>query len=197
MERRGTFTLGVLLILVGGFFLAVQFVPDLDVWWQSFADWPFWIIGPGLLFIVSGLISGEYGLIVPGTIISGVGCILYYQNYTGDWESWSYAWALIIGFVGVGVFFMHLLQGNVRKAIDEGVTSVITSLVMFVIFGSFMRYIFGQKPFFGPYWPLLIIVWGVWLLLRPYIKPLKTRPIEDSVEEPVIEVDEPEIDVKD
>lgn len=190
MERRGTFTLGVLLILVGGFFLAVQFVPNLDNWWREIADWPFWIIGPGLLFIVAGLISGEYGLIVPGSIISGIGGILYYQNYTGDWQSWAYAWALIIAFVGLGVFLMHLLQGNVRKAMDEGITSIITGLVLFLIFGSFMRYIFGQEPFFGPYWPLLIIIWGVWLLLRPLIKPKKTAPIESSVEEPVIDVKE-------
>jgi len=196
MERRGTFTLGVLLILVGGFFLAVQFVPNLDSWWRNFADWPFWVIGPGLLFIVAGLISGEFGLIVPGSIISGVGCILYYQNYTGDWQSWSYAWALIIGFVGVGVFIMHMLQGNVRKAIDEGVTSIITSLVLFLIFGSFMRYIFGQKPFFGPYWPVLIIVWGVWLLLRPLIRQKRTASSDTVIEEPEIEVMEPEVEDK-
>jgi hypothetical protein len=187
MQRRGTLTLGILLILVGGFFLTMQFVPGIDIWWQNFADWPFWIIGPGLLFILAALLSGEYGLVVPGTIISGVGGLLYYQNYTGDWQSWSYAWTLVIGFVGVGVSIMHLLQGNLRKALDEGFTAIITSLVMFLIFGSFMRFLFGQKPFFGNYWPVLIILWGVWLIIRPLVKPKKPAAKMEKEEEVVVE----------
>lgn len=199
MQRRGSLTLGVMLILVGGFFLAVQFVPQLDNWWRAFADWPFWIIGPGVLFLMAALVSGEYGLVVPGTIISGVGALLYYQNATGDWQSWSYAWTLVIGFVGVGVSLMHLLEGNIRKALDEGVTAIITSMVMFLIFGSFMRYILGQEPFFGRYWPVLIIFWGLWLLMRPLVRGRKAveaaqelEPADEASPLPVEEVEVPE-----
>jgi hypothetical protein len=187
MHRRGTLTLGILLILVGGFFLTMQFVPEINTWWQHFADWPFWIIGPGLLFIVAALLSGEYGLVVPGTIISGVGALLYYQNYTGDWQSWSYAWTLVIGFVGVGVFIMHVLQGNLRKALDEGFIAIVTSLVMFLIFGSIMRFILGQEPFFGDYWPALLILWGIWLIIRPLVKSQKLDTKGDEQEAVAVE----------
>ena len=177
MNRRGSLTFGFLLILLGGFFLAVQFVPDLKSWYRSIADWPLWVIGPGLVFFLAAVISGVSGLMVPGAIISGIGGILYYQNVTGDWQSWAYVWTLIIGFVGVGVFLMHLLDGNIRKALDEGGTAIVTSLVMFLIFGSMMRYFFGQEPFFGPYWPVLIILWGVWMLIRPFFR--TKRKVED------------------
>ena len=169
MNRRGSLTFGVLLILVGAWFLAVQFVPGLSQWVASFADWPFWVVGPGLLFLVAAIVSGVSGLAVPGAIISGIGSILYYQNETGDWESWAYAWTLIIASVGVGIFIMHLLDGNLKKAFKEGGDTFLVGAVMFLLFSSFFRYIFGQPNLLGEYWPVLIILWGAWLLLRPIL----------------------------
>ena len=75
MNRRGSLTFGILLILIGGWFLAVQFIPALGDWVSRFFDWPFWVVGPGLLFLVAAIVSGVSGLAVPGSIISGVGLI--------------------------------------------------------------------------------------------------------------------------
>jgi hypothetical protein len=182
MNRRGSLTFGILLILVGGWFLAVQFVDPLEFWVDRFVDWPFWIIGPGLLFLVAAIVSGVSGLAVPGSIITGVGCILYYQNYTGDWESWSYMWTLIIGFVGIGIFLMHLLDGNLSKALKEGGNTIVTSLILFLIFGSIFRAVFGQTPFLGNYWPLLLVAAGLWILVRPFLRRPKTEMIEEEIE---------------
>ncbi|MBT3240083.1 MAG: hypothetical protein HON98_05160 [Chloroflexi bacterium] len=175
MSKRKSLTFGVLLILVGAWFMAVQFVPGLEDWFENYADWPFWVIGPGVVFLAAAVISGVTALVIPGSIISGIGGLLYYQNQTGDWESWSYAWTLIIGFVGIGVFLKHLLDGNIRKAFKEGGDTMLTSAVMFLIFGSFMRYFLGEEPFFGDYWPALIIIWGVWLLIRPSFRSKKPK----------------------
>ncbi|MEJ2512356.1 MAG: hypothetical protein P8Y72_12245 [Anaerolineales bacterium] len=136
MRRRGSFTFGVLLILMGAWFLAVQFVPDIGDWMSQFADWPIWVIGPGLIFILAGLISGVFDLMIPGSIISGIGLILYYQNETGDYQSWAYVWALIIVFVGIGIFLANVFRGKVSKAFEEGGPPMMTGLVMFLIFGS-------------------------------------------------------------
>ena len=179
MNRRGSLTFGILLILIGGWFLAVQFVPGIGDWVAKFVDWPFWIIGPGLLFLVAAVVSGVPALAVPGSIISGVGLILYYQNYTGEWESWAYMWTVIIGFVGIGVFLMHVLEGNFRKAVKEGGNTIVTSIVLFLIFGSFFRAIFGQTPFLGEYWPVLLIAVGLWMLIRPFFRLSRS---EDMVE---------------
>ncbi len=176
MKRRGSFTFGFLLILLGAWFLALQFIPDLGDWMEQIADWPIWVVGPGLIFILAGLISGVYDLMVPGSIISGIGLILYYQNETGDWQSWAYAWALIIVFVGIGVFLANLFKGNVRKAFDEGGPPFMTGVVLFLIFGSIFRVTFGQNPLLGDYWPLILVGVGLWLLIRPLFRRRKGGP---------------------
>lgn len=170
MKRRGSFTLGFLLILLGVWFLAVQFIPEIGDWMEQIADWPVWVIGPGLIFILAGLISGVFELMIPGSIISGIGLILYYQNATGDFQSWSYAWALIIMFVGIGVFLANLFKGKVGKAFEEGGPPIMTGLIMFLIFGSIFRATFGQSPLLGDYWPVLLMAVGLWLLIRPFFR---------------------------
>jgi len=206
MKRRGSFTFGVLLILLGAWFLVVRFVPDLGTWVEQFAGWPVWVLGPGLVFILAGLISGVTELMIPGSIISGIGLILYYQDTTGNWESWSYMWALIIVAVGVGVFLSHLFRGKVRKAFEEGGPPIMTGLVLFLIFGSIFRAAFGQNPLLGDYWPLLLVFLGLWMLIRPMFRRGKKKPqvtvnvdfgndgevIENAVVEGEVMVEEPE-----
>jgi hypothetical protein len=185
MNRRRSLTIGILLILIGGWYLAVQLFEPLEDWLDNFAEWPFLIVGLGLLFLVTAIVSGVSGLAIPGTIISGIGGIFYYQNYYNDWESWAYAWTLIIGFVGIGVFIMHLLEGNFRKAVSEGGNTILNSIVLFLIFGSFFRAIFDQDPFLGDYWPLLLIFAGLWMLVRPFLR--RRTPVEVEAEIEVIE----------
>ena len=170
MKRRGSFTFGVLLILLGAWFLALEFVPAFGDWMARFADWPMWIIGPGLIFMAAAIISGVYDLMVPGSIITGIGLILHYQNTTNDYQSWSYAWALIIVFVGIGVFLANLFRGKVRQAFEEGGSPIMTGLVLFLIFGSFFRATFEQEPLLGDYWPLVLVLVGLWLLVKPLLR---------------------------
>jgi hypothetical protein len=60
--------------------------------------WPFFVLAPGLLlfYLVKQLGQKAAGLAIPASIISSVGLILFYQNLTGHWESWAYAWALVM-----------------------------------------------------------------------------------------------------
>ncbi len=48
------------------------------------------------------------GLAIPGSIITGIGLLLLFQNLTSYWESWSYGWTLIIIFVGAGIYLAGL-----------------------------------------------------------------------------------------
>ncbi len=176
MKRRGSFTFGVILILLGAWFLALQFVPQLQDWINQFSDWPVWVMAPGVIFLLAALISGVYDLVIPGSILSGIGLILYYQNETGDWQSWAYAWALIIVFVGIGVFIANLLKGRFREAFNEGGPPIMTGVVMFLIFGSIFRAMFGQSPLLGDYWPLLLVFVGLWMLIKPLFRRNKRGP---------------------
>ncbi|MBI3158073.1 MAG: hypothetical protein HYZ26_00555 [Chloroflexi bacterium] len=169
--RRGSITIGVLLVLLGGWFLAVQLVPGLETWADTFAEWPMWVVAVGALFLVAAVVSGISGLAVPACIIGGIGGILFYMNRTGDWQGWAYAWTLIIGFAGLGAFLDNLLQGRFRKAVREGLNPIVTSLILFLIFSTIFReWVFNQPSLLGPYWPALLILWGLWLMVRPMFR---------------------------
>ena len=139
MNRRGNFTFGVVLILLGAFFMASNLVPDIGNWINQYADWPYFIVGGGVVILVAAITSGVNGLAIPAMILVGVGNILAYQNRTNDWESWSYAWGLIIVSIGVGVFISNILKGNFRKGFRDGGNLVVSGSISFLIFGTFFR----------------------------------------------------------
>lgn len=154
---------GIMLILLGLLFLAYQFMPGLFGWLQVELDWPLAVVGVGLFLLVLGLVVGAPGMAVPACIVGGIGGILYWQNATGQWATWSFAWALIPGFVGVGIILSGLLGGGkLREALESGGMLILISLVMFAIFGSFM----GGMNVLGNYWPVLLILLGVIVLAR-------------------------------
>jgi len=165
-RKRSNLGVGVLFILVGAFALVYQLVPGFqDILDLSF-DWPMIIVGFGLFLLVLGLLVGAPGMAVPAMIMCGIGGLLYWQNATGNWESWAYTWTLIPGFVGVGVFLAELLEGKFSSAIQGGGWLVLISLTMFVIFASFL----GGPAWIGPYWPILLILVGVVMLVRAFFR---------------------------
>ncbi len=158
MKRRSSVVGGIILIILGVLFLVKEIAPQYFQFW----DWPFVIIGLGLVFLIWALLSGSGGLAVPGAIIGGIGGILYYQNLTGNWESWSYIWSLIPGFVGVGVILSGLIDRNVRETLGAGLTLIIISGILFFAFGS----AFGFRSDLARYWPVLLIALGLISLVR-------------------------------
>jgi len=164
-KMRSNLAIGILLILVGGWFLALQIFPDIGDWFWNTFDWPFVIIGVGVCLLIFGLLAGAPGMAVPASIVAGIGGILAYQNATGNWESWSYVWSLIPGFVGIGIILAALLGDGGREGFRSGVTLVFISAILFLVFSSIM----GANPL-GAWWPVLLIFLGLWLLLRPFFQ---------------------------
>jgi hypothetical protein len=161
--RRSSLATGIVLILIGVLIFAAQLVPEWTAWFQ----WPLYIVGIGAVLLIIGLLTRVPALAIPACIVAGIGGLLYYQNATGNWESWSYAWALIPGFVGVGIVVAGLLGGEFRKSLREGGQLILVSLVMFLAFGSFFGLI-GLGPL-GQYWPVLLIALGVLILFNRLI----------------------------
>lgn len=162
VQRRSNLALGVVLILLGLVFLATRLLPGLEL----VIGWPWIVIGVGAALLVIGLLTGVPDMAVPGCIVGGIGGILYYQNLTNDWTSWSYMWALIPAFVGVGMLVAALLGGRSRYAIREGIRTLLVGIVLFVVFGSF----FGAFSWLGVYWPLVLVGAGVLILIENFFK---------------------------
>ena len=166
-QNRTNLFLGVLLILIGGWLVATRQVPALQNWLDNNFTWPMWTIGAGLLVLLIGLITGAPGMAVPASIIAGIGGILFYQNETGNYASWSYMWALIPGFVGVGTILTGLLGENTRRNLAHGLNLVVISTVMFLVFATF----FGGLSILGDYGAaIILILLGVYVLVRGFVR---------------------------
>ncbi len=166
-RTRSSIVGGLLLILLGLFFLAYQVMPERLAWLRLEMGWPMIVVAVGAGLLVFGLLVGAPGMAIPACIVAGIGLILYWQNATENYETWSYAWTLIPGFVGVGTILNGLLGGGkLRDALEGGFWLILISLVMFAIFGSFL----GGLNLFGPYWPALLILLGLIVLVRSFFR---------------------------
>jgi hypothetical protein len=160
-QGRTQLALGIILILLGAWFIAQRTFPEVAAFAARFSDWPFTVIGVGVLLLLLGLILGAPGLAVPAAIVSGIGGILYYQELTSNWESWSYMWTLIPGFVGVGVLLQGLLGEDTRRNLRHGLNLMVVSAVLFLVFAAFL----GGWNLLGNFGPaVLLILLGLWVL---------------------------------
>lgn len=158
---RSQLVLGIILILIGGWFLLNQTMPEFREFFEPYTKWPanMLLIGAGILII--GLVTGSPGLAVPAAIVAGIGGIFYYQQLTENYDSWSYMWALIPGFIGVGTVLQGLLGENTASNLKKGLNLMVVSAVLFLVFAAFL----GGWDILGNYGPAaLLILLGLWVL---------------------------------
>ena len=167
-RRSGSgIAIGVVLVVVGLFYLIVQ-VADVDL--SSFG-WPLFIIIPGLTLLIVGFVSLGTGAAIPGGILLMVGLVLAYQNSTGNWSSWAYAWALVApGGVGLGLFLQGLRERNIGL-IKQGRSLMFIALLIFMVGFVFFESILNlggmnDVPIVRAALPALFIVIGILLLAR-------------------------------
>jgi hypothetical protein len=162
-QNRTQLVLGVLLVAVGVLYLVAQQVPAVRALLEVGFQWPFYVVGVGLLLLVIGLLTGAPSMAIPASIVAGIGGILFYQNRTGDWESWEFLWTLIPGFVAIGILITGLLGEDTRNNLGRGLNLLVVSAIMFVIFAA----IFQRLSVLGPYGPAaLLILLGLYVFGR-------------------------------
>jgi hypothetical protein len=160
--NRTSLVFGIILILAGIAFFLIRSNPQLQRQIEEIWAWPLWFVVLGGFLLLLGLILGEPGMCIPAVIVSGLGGIFYYQFQTGDWMSWTYMWALIPGFVGIGIILASIFERR-WSYIWRGLDLVLISAVLYLIFAS----LFGGIKFLGPYGPaILLILLGVYVLIR-------------------------------
>ena len=183
-RNTGSLVCGSLLIIFGVLALLGKIFQNYD-FWGTF--WPFFIIGVGLLFFVGMFAGGRSvsGLAIPGTIITTIGLMLFYQNLTHHWESWSYGWTVILMSVGLGIFIMGVWgQNENQRSAGLGVLRI--GVILFIIFGAFFELIFTSGMRFGLrsiLFPVGLILLGLYLILmRSGLLPGRSTTTDTTIE---------------
>ena len=162
--KGSTILAGLILIAVGVILLILPLFPNVADVLNIEQQWPLIIVLVGALLMV-GAFLGSPGLAVPGSIVGGIGLLLYYQNVTNNWSSWAYAWALIPVFVGIGIIISRGIVGDLSSGVREGGRLIAIGLILFFIFGSFLGAGWGSTIGLA----VLLIGIGVWMIARMLI----------------------------
>lgn len=158
------FSVGVALIGLGLIFMLDQFL-RIDIMHYL---WPFFILAIGAAFFL-GMVSGGRSLgalAVPGSVITMIGLLLFFQNLFGLWATWSYAWTLIICAAGIGL----MIFGRWSELPDlsrAGRVVIGIGLALFFIFGMFFELgasLLGMHSPGGVFWALALILVGLYVL---------------------------------
>ena len=163
----GTWGVGGLLIVLGALLLVGQL---LGIRPGRFL-WPFFVIVPGVVVFAIALTAepqaGEV-LAIVGGIVTMVGALLLYQNTTGHWTSWAYAWALV-GPTAAGL--AQMIYGSLKgpdTLVATGRHVATIGIAIFLVGAVFFELVIGISGFglgrFG--WPVLLIGAGAFFLLR-------------------------------
>ena len=176
--NTGSLIAGAALIVFGLLALAGQLFKGFNFWGVI---WPFFIIGVGVLFFVGMYTGGKQaaGLAIPGSIFTFVGLMLFLQNLTDHWESWSYGWTVILMAVGVGIYIMGRYTENQGQR-ESGSRLIKIGAILFVVFGGFFEMIFNSFAFSKFLFPVALILLGMYLIFRRSIWPTSqpNTPVE-------------------
>lgn len=130
--------------------------------------WPMFILLPGLMMLGVALWGGRAGaaaMSIPGMFVSGLGGLLFIQNWTGYWESWAYAWTLLITFIGMG--FMLMGQRLEERSVHSmGNRLAKAGLYLFAGFAIFFELIIGISGGGGTLGALIMVGLGLFLLTQ-------------------------------
>lgn len=157
---RGTLALGALLVIGGLLLFAGQ---QLGIGLDDLG-WPMIVVTLGVVLFVLGMtVSAEEGMVVGGVVVSTVGLVLLFQDRTGLWSTWAYAWALVgPAASGLGLLVWGARTANPRK-LREGAWAFLGGLAMFLVGFLFFEGIVGLNDL-GlnfPEWVLPVVVIGL------------------------------------
>lgn len=173
-RSRVTTGVGILLIALGAVFLVQQ----LFGFNWSFA-WPIFIIAVGLICFAGMALGGRVAgpLAIPGALITTAGLILFYQNTFDRFQTWAYAWTLLVVAGGVG----QVIDGawrNLPERIRSGRIIIGIGAALFIIGAVFFEFALNFNGLmdtlprglgarvFGVLGAVALMALGAFLLLR-------------------------------
>lgn len=148
-------TLGIILIVIGIIGILSYFF-DFNFFSMS-KLWPLFILVPGLLFEFSFFIGNQTpGLLVPGGILTTLGCLFLFQTYT-NWVFAGYLWPVYVLAPAIGLFQLYLF-GNHHKGLLIPI-GILTTVAVFGFLGTSFSFMSHSLMV-----PVILIVVGLIIL---------------------------------
>jgi hypothetical protein len=166
MQQKGNVYVAILLIVLGGLFLAFNLVTGLHIG----RAWPLFIFAVSFAFFLPPLLwreqrGGLAGLLIPATILFMLALIFTYNILTDDWVIWTYGWILLVFGVGLGIYLAARLGKWGDSTAWVGIWMLIASLAVFTLFATILSS--GLLKLISP---VILLIAGGLLLLRGLVK---------------------------
>jgi hypothetical protein len=187
----GNLILGIALIILGIFFFFGQALNQVFNIRISGFTWPFTVILPGVLLYIAAFLTevrAGRGLAVAGSVITAVGVLLFFQNVTGLWATWAYAWALVAPTApGLGLALFGVLRSQ-SGLVREGLKIAAIGAIIFAVGATFFELLIGISgfDFFGLRgfcFPLVLIAAGL-LFIVLNMRPRRKSPPPETPPSP-------------
>ncbi|MFB4471927.1 LiaI-LiaF-like domain-containing protein [Oceanobacillus caeni] len=158
MKKRNSL-LAYILIVIGVFFLLKQLEIPLIT---NFYSWQTILIITGILFLFYSYIQKNNQFLFSGTIILGLGIHFYGLEH---YHFWSNHWGMYTLIIGIA-FIVRATK--TKKGYILGILFIGVSI--FMIFSSkvpaYFNWVNDVTPFVTNYWPIILIIIGIYLLKK-------------------------------
>ncbi len=161
MERRGGLLGGLVLILIGVLLLVAQYTDVLGGWVV--------LVGLGLIFLAAFAINRQYGFLIPGCLLVGIGIPVYFTEKVPGFDGEAYAGLVPLG-LGLGFIAIWLIDLVVNRGRRHGWWPLIPGVIVSLVGISELAKVEPWLQDIGRWWPVLLIALGLWILLARYVQ---------------------------
>jgi hypothetical protein len=131
--------------------------------------WPGFVLGFGLVLLwpayrsTAAQSSVFNFLAVPGAMIATLGVILFIFNLTNRFEGMAYAWPFFLAAAAAGLMYMNRFDED-NNIHNSGRRFIRAMVILFIGLAAFFELLVFQT--FGGWWPLALVLVGVYLLVK-------------------------------
>jgi DNA-binding CsgD family transcriptional regulator len=120
-----------------------------------------------LVFVFAPRWAWAAALLIPGSVFGVLGLIFLLNVITNDWNSWAYAWLLVVAGLGLGVVLAARRLSWRQEITLGGAVLIVLGVTFFALFGAI-----AGGPVIWVMAPLLLALSGLllrWLRLETFL----------------------------